>query len=418
MNILFLHQNFPAQFKFLAPALAADSANRVVALTLRAGLPPVWQSVVIQPYTIQARPSPQQHPWLTDIETKVIRGQACFEAARQLKQAGFSPDVVIAHPGWGESLFIKQVWPQARLGIYCEFFYASQGADVGFDPEFPQVDPDVEACRLSLRNANHLLHLQQASLGLSPTQWQADSFPASFRPRISVIHDGIDTDALKPNANARLNLRTAFGALSLGPDDELVTFVNRNLEPYRGYHQFMRALPSLLRQRPSTRVLLVGGDEVSYGAAPPAGQSWKDRFIAEVRPQMSAEQWQRVHFLGKLPYEQFKAVLQCSRVHVYLSYPFVLSWSLLEAMSLGTAVVASDTAPVREVIEEGVTGRLASFFDPVALAQRIGELLDDAPQRQRLGQAARQRICDRYDLAKQCLPAQKQWVQRLADAAA
>jgi len=415
MNVLFLHQNFPAQFKHLAPALAADPANRVVSLTLRAGLPAVWHGVSIHQYAIRTAPLERQHPWLSDLETKVIRGEACFQAARQLRAGGFTPDVVIAHPAWGESLFIKKVWPQARLGIYCEFFYSAQGVDVGFDPEFAQADADVEACRLSLRNTNHLLHLQQASLGLSPTRWQADSFPEFFRPRITVVHDGIDTAALCPKPEARLKLRTDGGLLPLGPSDELVTFVNRNLEPYRGYHQFMRALPLLLRRRPRARVLMVGGNEVSYGAAPRQGGSWKDIFIAEVKPQMPAEAWARVHFLGKLPYENFVTLLQCSRVHVYLTYPFVLSWSLLEAMSIGAAVVASDTAPLHEVIEDGVTGRLVPFFDPMRLSQVIGELLDDAPQRQRLGEAARARIRAGYDLAGFCLPAQKEWVRQLAD---
>ncbi len=416
MNILFLHQNFPAQFKHLAPALAADPAHKVVSLTLRAGLPAVWCGVAIQHYAIQAKPVEKQHPWLIDFETKVIRGEACFQAARQLRAQGFMPDVVIAHPAWGESLFIKQVWPQARLGLYCEFFYAQRGADVGFDPEFPQADAETEACRLSLRNANHLLHLQQASLGLSPTRWQADSFPTFFRPRITVTHDGIDTRALCPRPEASLTLQSGGSTLRLTPADELVTFVNRNLEPYRGYHQFLRALPSLLRQRPQARVLIVGGDAVSYGAAPPQGGSWKEIFIAEVKPQMPPEAWARVHFLGKLPYETYVALLQCSRVHAYLTYPFVLSWSLLEAMSIGAAVVASDTAPLHEVIAEGVTGRLVNFFDPAQLSQVIAELLADAPQRQRLAAAARAQMRERYDLLSCCLPAQQRWVQALADA--
>ena len=414
MKILFVHQNFPAQFKHLAPALAADPANKVQALTVREGLPAVWQGVAIKLYRVAPRAEPRLHPWLADMEPKLVRGEACFAAARALRAEGFEPDVVIAHPAWGESLFIKQVWPRARLGLYCEFFYQSSGADTGFDPEFAPEDAEANACRLQLKNANQLLHFPQAALGIAPTHWQASTFPPFFRDRIRTVHDGIDTAALCPNAAARLTLQTAEGALEIGIENELITFVNRNLEPYRGYHIFMRALPALLRARPKARVLIVGGDGLSYGAAPKTGSSWKQVFVDEVRDRIAPRDWQRVHFLGKVPYPVFVALLQCSSVHVYLTYPFILSWSLLEAMSVGCAIVASNTAPLREAIREGETGRLVDFFDAGQLAATVCELLDDPVQRQRLGTAAREEACARYDLQRVCLPAQLQWVQELA----
>jgi glycosyltransferase involved in cell wall biosynthesis len=416
MNILLIHQNFPGQFKFLAPALV-QRGHRVYAMTMQKNAPAQWQGVELVRYSAQRGTTTGVHPWVSDFETKTIRGEACFRAALQLKQDGFEPDVIVAHHGWGESLFLKEVWPDAKLGIYCEFFYHPVGTDVGFDPEFASDDPG-DVCRLRLKNLNNLLHFQTADAGLSPTHWQASTFPQPFRDRITVVHDGIDTQAVAPNPSVSLGIATHAGAaLRLSRNDEIVTFVNRNLEPYRGYHTFMRALPALLKARPKARVLMVGGDDVSYGARPDPAKhgaaKWKDVFINEVRAQISDADWQRVHFLGNVPYEHFIPLLQLSTVHVYLTYPFVLSWSLLEAMSAGCAIVASDTAPLREAIVDGQTGLLTDFFDAPALANKVATLLADAAQRERLGHQARAFARDTYDLRTRCLPGQVAWVESL-----
>lgn len=413
MKILFVHQNFPAQFKHLAPALAARGHD-VTAMTMQKVRPGQWQGVRLVPYTTTRGTAAGIHPWVSDFETKTIRGEACFRAALKMRAQGYRPDVIVAHPGWGESLFLKEVWPQARLGIYCEFFYCFEGADFGFDPEFASAD-EGDVCRLRLKNLNNLLHFQAADAGLSPTQWQARTFPEPFRRRITVVHDGIDTDALVPNLQVKLTVSTADGQqLTLTRADEVVTFVSRNLEPYRGYHVFMRALPALLKKRPKARVLIVGGDDVSYGARPPEGKGWKDRFIKEVRSQISDVDWARVHFLGRLPHHLFTGLQQLSSVHVYLTYPFVLSWSLLEAMSCGCAIVASATSPLHEAIRHGENGRLVSFFDQRALVQEVSDLLDQPEERERLGMAARVFARLHYDLKSVCLPGQVAWVEGLA----
>ena len=232
-----------------------------------------------------------------------------------------------------------------------------------------------------------------------------------MRDKITVVHDGIDTVAIRPDPAARLSLEDGR---SWSRDDEVLTFVSRNLEPYRGYHIFMRALPGVLRLRPQAQVLIVGGDSVSYGAKAPEGKTWKQIFIDEVRAQIPDSDWQRVHFLGRLSYPQFLSMLQISRVHVYLTYPFVLSWSLIEAMSSGCAILASDTGPVHEAIQHGVTGRLLPFFDVAAWVQGINRLMNEPAERQRLGEAARARAIERYDLQTVCLPRQLAWVQALA----
>jgi len=410
MNILFIHQNFPGQFKFLAPALV-QQGHQVVAMTMQNPAQVQWQGVKLVHYNASRGTTPNVHPWVSDFETKTIRGEACFRAALQMKAQGFVPDVIIAHHGWGESLFLKEVWPQAKLGIYCEFFYHPHGADVGFDPEFPATDAG-DACRLRLKNLNNLLHFEVANAGISPTHWQASTFPEPFRSKITVVHDGIDTQAIAPNPNVSLTLN---GQLTLTRQDEVITFVNRNLEPYRGYHVFMRALPHILQRRPNARVLIVGNDDVSYGARPPNGQKWKDIFATEVRPHVSDADWSRVHFLGSIPYTHFIPLLQLSAVHVYLTYPFVLSWSLLEAMSAGCAIVASHTQPLHEAIKHDETGLLVDFFDAHALANEVCTLLADPALRQRLGQNAREAAQANYDLQTVCLPRQLAWVEELGD---
>ncbi len=412
MNILFIHQNFPGQFKFLAPALVRQGHN-VVAMTMQKTEAQDWQGVKLVPYSASRGTTADIHPWVSDFETKAIRGEACFKAALQMKASGFNPDVIIAHHGWGESLFLKEVWPQAKLAIYCEFFYHPQGADVGFDSEFPPKDAG-DACRLRLKNLNNLLHFEVADAGISPTHWQASTFPQPFRDKITVVHDGIDTQAVAPNPAISLTLNQQ---LTLTKQDEVITFVNRNLEPYRGYHVFMRALPEILKRRSKARVLLVGGDDVSYGARPDVaqhgGRNWKEIFAQEVRPQISDADWARVHFLGNVPYQHFIPILQLSTVHVYLTYPFVLSWSLLEAMSAGCAIVASDTQPLHEAIRHNETGRLVNFFDHQALAQEVCTLLGQPRERQRLGANARAFAQQHYDLQTVCLPRQLAWVEGL-----
>ena len=413
MKILFIHQNFPGQYKHLAPTLAAQG-HQCVALTLRVKEPTTWKGVRVIPYGIQRKQGQGVHPWVQDFDTKVIRAEACHAAACALRDRGFTPDIIVGHHGWGETMFLRDVWPTARIGLYCELYHLSGADHTGFDPEFQSKTGEAEKLRIRLKNLNNLVHFDVADMGISPTQFQASTFPDEWRQKISVIHDGIDTDHLIRNPDAQLTLPDGS---TLTREDEVITFVNRNLEPYRGYHIFMRALPRLLKERPNAKVLIVGGDEVSYGARPPKakGQSWKQIFIDEVRGRIPTPSWDRVHFLGRIPYDQFVSLLQVSRVHVYLTYPFVLSWSLFEAMSTQAAIVASSTAPVVEAIRHDETGRLVDFFDGDALVSEVCDLLDDADARERLGIAAREYVRGNYDLQTVCLPRQLDWIQRLHD---
>ncbi len=405
MRHLFVHQNFPGQYKNLAPALAARG-DQVVALgiTPRAALPGV-QTLA---YKLGRGTSTNIHPWVSDVETKTIRGEACFNAAMALKAKGFEPDVIHVHPGWGEGLFLREAFPKAKILAFFEYYYQSDGADVGFDAEFPRDESSGGGCRIVMKNAAHILSLNAADWAICPTHWQASSAPGWVRERMSVVFDGVDTTALHPDSTAWLKINER---VHLSADDEVLTFINRNLEPYRGYHIFMRALPAILRARPKARVLIVGGDEVSYGAPPKQGGSWRQIFLNEVKDELDMS---RVHFTGRVPYATLNQILRVSTAHVYLTYPFVLSWSMMEAMSLGALVIGSDTQPVREVIEDGVNGLLVDFFSPDALADRVIEALAHREAFTALRRRARETVVKRYDLNSVCLPAQMTLVDALA----
>jgi glycosyltransferase involved in cell wall biosynthesis len=385
VKLLFVHQNFPGQYRHLAAHYAAQPGNQVVAVGQKSNL-----------LKLARVPGVTTVGYDFDGKDSVARGRTVAAGALDLRKAGFRPDVIFGHIGWGEAIFLKDIFPEARQLLYCEFFYRSRGADLGFDPEFPATAEKV--LRLRVMNAPLLMSLDASDWGMAPTRWQAQQFPGPYQPRISVIHDGIDTDALK---------RT-----SIEPEDELITYVARNLEPYRGFHVFMRAIPEIQRRRPKARIVIVGGDEVSYSPRLPAGETYRARLLKELDGKIDLA---RVQFLGRIPYGEYVSLLHRSSVHVYLTYPFVLSWSLLEAMAAGCAVIGSRTPPVQEVIEDGKNGHLFDFFSTEALAGKIDQVLKDSGG---VREAARQTILERFDLKRVCLPGQQRLVERLAGVSA
>lgn len=396
MRILLVHQNFPGQFLHLAPALAARG-HEVSALTderkARPSPVPIWRYPAPEP-----RPDPAVARFAATYAEMTNRAHRAARAALALRERhGYQPDVVFGHGGWGETLFLRDIWPQARHLVYAELYYAPRGLDVGFDPEFANDTPESRFSVIA-RQGHQALMMTQADAALCPTEFQADTFPDCFRERISIIHDGVDTDLMAPDPAARFTLPNGR---VLQPGDEVLTFVNRNLEPYRGYHSFMRALPEVLRARPAAQVVIVGGDDVSYGARPRGDRSWKQIFLDEVSGRLDLN---RVHFTGKLPYAGFRALMQVTRAHCYLSVPFVLSWSMLEAMSAGAMVVGSRTAPVEEVITDGVNGRLVDFFDAGALAEALSDALARPLIYRHMRAAARAHVVENYDLKRICLP--------------
>lgn len=385
MNILFAHNNFPAQFRNLASHLIAEGGHVVKAIG--ASTAPGLPNVTIMRYAPPQSLIGSAHPFARHFDFECRRGEQVLFAASALRASGFKPDFIFAHSGWGESLPLRAVFPAARIAIYCEFYYRADGQDVHFDPEGAYLGADGLTA-VHCRNASTLLALAECDVGISPTQWQRSTFPKEFQTKIKVAHEGVDTDRAKPNDQATV-LTPSGRALRRG--EEIITFVARNLEPTRGYHVFLRALVDILRARPKAEVLIIGGDQTSYGPSPPDGRSWKEIYLEEVRDRIDLN---RVHFLGQVPHATYLAVLQVSAVHVYLTYPFVLSWSLIEAMSVGCRIVASDTAPVREVIDDS-NGVLTPFLDARALAESTIEVLahptdyDGRARRARLTAVAR-----------------------------
>lgn len=384
-RILLIHQNFPGQFRHLAQHLAARPDVEIIGLGRDSapGLPGFpWFK-----YKLHRQGKAETHPYLRQMESAVLHGQAVVRALQKLKHQGFVPDVILAHPGWGETLYAKDVFPRARLIHFCEWYYTTQGADFDFDPEFPS-DLD-DRLRIQTWNALHLLNLENCDAAIAPTHWQKSRFPDAYQDKIQVIHEGIDTEHLGPDPDATLMLPSGQ---YLKAGDPVITYVARNLEPYRGFHLFMRALPAVLKANPHAQIVIVGGDGKSYGALPKDAPNWREKLLRELRETQgdALDVWlPRIHFLGKVPYETYKKVLQVSAVHVYLTYPFVLSWSLLEAMATGCRIIASDTAPVREVIRDGKNGELVDFFDPDALSHKILAALNDPGRGQALRAAAR-----------------------------
>ncbi len=394
MKVLLVHQNFPGQFRGLAPELMRNGFA-LKAISMR----PEPELAGVQNFCYQPRrnSSAQLHPWLTNTESAIIRGEAAANMAQEIAAKGWTPDVVLGHTGWGEMLFMRSVLPKARILGFNELYYQADGGDVNFDPEFP-ADPSASK-RLQVRNMHLLSSLLACDEAITATHWQANCFPSTLKERIRVIHDGIHTDKLVPDASAFIRL--GRDRLVLRPGDEVVTFINRNLEPMRGYHQFMRALPLILANRPNARVVIVGGDEVSYGAKPAGHKGYKEIYLNEVRDQLDMS---RVHFVSRVPYETLISLLRVSAVHVYLTVPFVLSWSMLEAMSLGALVIGSDTAPVREVIKDGKNGLLVDFFNPKQIAETVCAALAEPKKFAPLRKAARQTIVKRYDFRTRSLP--------------
>lgn len=398
MRVLFLHPNFPAQFRHLATLLSKDPKHQVVFGTKRkeGSISGVTKMLYQPSREVRA----ETHHYVRTLESAVLEGQAVYRVAQALRQQGFVPDVVYAHSGWGPGLFAKDLFPQAKLCCFFEWYYHAHGTDADFDPADP-IQADDEA-RIRMKNTPILLDLASCDAGLCPTEWQRVQFPPDFHTKLKVLHDGIDTDYFQPVSETRLALPEIN--LDLTSVDELVTYVGRGMEPYRGFPQFMKAVELLQKRRPQTHVVVVGEDRVAYGKKRTDGKTYKQAMLEELDLDLS-----RLHFTGRLPYDLYLKVLQASSVHVYLTRPFVLSWSMLEAMSTGCLIVGSNTQPVQEAITDGENGLLTDFFDVEAICDRIEYALENPEQLQHIRQNARQTILERYDLAK-LLPEHLNWL--------
>jgi glycosyltransferase involved in cell wall biosynthesis len=424
MNILLIHQNFPGQFKHLAPqlsVLAKNTQGRVIALGAEeqghAFAKSLTDSGVLSyfRYRYLRGNEPRIHPWLQDIESKTIRAESCAAACIQLKTSGFEPDLIIQHSGWGEGMCLNLVFPKTPILSYQEFFYNCHGFDFDFDPEFQANHQWSDYSKLQLKQAAQLLALEQATWNLTPTYFQRDSFPKAYQDRFSVIHDGINCQAIDTICAQAGDVHPQIDSL-LNSQSPIITCVMRSIEPYRGCHTLIRSIPELQQRTATNSQLVIVGDYsgVSYGSTPASsGLTWKDHFLEEIHGHYDPS---RVHFLGRIGYSNLIRLLKRSNAHIYLTYPFVLSWSLLESMACRCAIVGSNTAPVREVIEDEQTGLLTDFFDPSQLARQIARLLDTPDLAKALSLEARRLIEEKYDL-RRCLSQQLALVELVASRA-
>ena len=369
MRILISHTNYPAQFRRLAPALV-NLGHEVVFLCRNTEwhAPKPSPGLRLLPYEPHRQGGGEAlHPYLRRFENCVLEGQAAYRAAHQLAEQGWKPDCILNHVGFGNGLYLSDVFPEARrIGLF-EWYYNARDSDVDFLRR-GAVEPD-RAMRLRTWNAQVLLELAHCDVGVVPTQWQRQQFPPHLSGRLQVVHEGIDVVALA-------GLRQAVGprpaCLPVDPQIEVLTYVSRGFEEYRGFPQAMQAIALLQARRPKLHVLLVGSDVVAYGAPRPDGRCWRQWAQEELALDLA-----RTHWLGALQTEAYHQVLACSQVHLYLTVPFVLSWSLLEAMAAGCPIVASGTAPVQEVLRDGHSALLVDFFDPEAQAAAMERLLVD-----------------------------------------
>jgi glycosyltransferase involved in cell wall biosynthesis len=402
MKILFLHPNMPGQYKHLCAAFAKDPKNQVVFITKPKAfdLPNVHKVE----YTVPREASVSTHRYLTGTETGVLAAQEVWKVCKKLKtEEGFIPDVICCHPGWGDALYLKDIYHNTPILSFLEFFYRSHGADVGFDPQETR-SADDEA-RVRTKNIINLMSLDSMDWGITPTLWQHSLHPEVYKPKISVLHDGIDTEFCTPDANAELNINGhVFKA-----GDETVTYIARNFEPYRGFPTFMKAAEIIQRKRPNCRIIAVGADEVSYGKRLQKGQTWRHIMLKEVSLDEN-----RILFPGMLSYHHLIKLFQISRAHIYLTYPFVLSWSSMEAMAAGCAMVSSRTYPVQEVMTHGKDALLADFFSPEEVAEQVIKVLEAKDGMAEMRAAARANMVDNYSL-KELIPLHQQLVRDVAE---
>ena len=380
IHILLVHQNFPGQFRELAPAWLA-SGHRVSAV----GSAP-WScdpghrlaGLAYFPYACPA------HRWRPQV--------LAVHLQRLAQQEQLRPDVVIVHSGWGEAIPIKDIWPHTSLVVYPELWGSAQALGDGFDPLQPPLERDALR-QIRLQNRRSAYALQCSDAAVAPTPFQRNSFPSPWRERIQVIHEGVDCHQLNPDPAAMVLLPNG---LLLDRCDRVITYVSRQFEPLRGLHTFLAALPPLLEQDPRLQVVMAGGAGPGYGPSAPHPHGHLAQQLARLPDHFDHS---RLHRVGPLPYPQFRSLLQISSAHVYLTYPYTLSWSVLEAMACGAPVVGNHTGPLDDVITDGENGLLVDFTSPAELTEALQRLLIDVPLRERLSQAGRRTVLENYSLA-------------------
>jgi len=401
MKFLFSHRNFPAQFRHILIELSKDYNNEIIFITGTKNNVQIKGVKKIE-YNLKRQVPPNCHRYIREYEESINHGQAAAEIAISLKKQGFTPDVIYAHP-WGNSMFFKDVFPDVPLINFCEWYYNSKNCDMDFDGKILNEDT---LAKNRCKNAQLLIDMVSCDMGICPTDWQKRQFPKNFHNKIEVIHDGVDTDYFIANNNAELKIPNSDVILS--KKDKVVTYATRGMELYRGFPQFMMMVEKLLKKRKDAQVVIGGEDRICYGAKLANNKTYKQLMLEKLDLDLS-----RIHFTGGLPYGEYKKLLQISSAHIYLTYPFVLSWSMLEAMSTECIVIGSKTPPVEEVIQDNYNGLLVDFFNIDELLNKVEYALDNQDKLEALRRNARKTIVEKYNL-KMLLPKHIKTIKSMA----
>ncbi len=383
MELLLIHQNHPGQFRDLIPALERRGHH-----VLGLGATPRGQRF---DYAWQAPALPED---LADplLETSLRRAARVQERCLQLRDQGCRPDAVVAHSGWGELLYLRDVWPRAVLIAYPELYAAPHLLGYGFDADLGEPSP---AQRAHWRRGNlmGLAAIADADACVVPTRFARDTFPPHLRGRFHVLHEGIALPP-PPAAGGPATIQLEDGP-TLRKGDPVITYASRNLEPLRGFRSFFRALPAVFAARPDARVVIVGGTDTGYGSPSSHPGGHKGELLALLGHRLPLD---RLHFLPPLPHRELLALFRVSAAHVHLSYPYALSWSVLEAMACGALVVGSDNPPLSELIRHGHSGLLVPFNDTDRLADQLLAVLADPGRFAAMAEAGRATVAARYEV--------------------
>ncbi len=402
MKILFIHNNFPGQYRRLVPYITKNTDFKCAVATLETNKQKFPYTRIN--YKPHREPTKDVHPAVAYTESSAIMGQAAYKALIDVRNKGSAPDIVLAHSGWGASMFIKDIFPNAKFLAYHEWFYHSYGTDGDFLNK-RKSDPNYEMT-IRLKNTPILQDLSSMDWGQSPTQFQINKIPKVFHSKMSVLHDGVDTSFFYPKDGVRVELPDGK---FLSAEDEVITYISRGMEQQRGFPQFMESISILMKERPNLHVMVIGDDRIAYGAKRKDGKGMKSEMLEKFDYDKD-----RLHFLGLVPIQGMLAALRISSLHVYFTVPFVLSWSMMEALATGALVMGSKTQPVEEMITHNENGLLVDFFDIDAQVACMNDALDNQDKYIPLRQAARQLILDHYSV-DDLLPKYQKLIENVAN---
>lgn len=388
MKILFMHNNFPGQYRRIEQYIKPMKGVEAAAATLEANQQA--RTLKTATYKPHRDVTDKIHPALISTERALLMGHAAMKALLPSAKNGYRPDIILSHSGWGANMFLKDVFPEAKLLTYYEWYYHAVGTDADFLKGEPETDPNT-MMRIRMKNTPILQDLAAMDWGQSPTLFQRSQLPSIFHDRISVLHDGVDTRMFSP-VDRPEDVKVKIGDIELSGEDEVITYVARGMESYRGFPQFMEAVSILQKQRPNLHVVILGNDRIAYGPQRGDGKSYKEWALETFEFDMA-----RLHMPGLQPLQTMRDLLRITKAHVYLTVPFVLSWSLMEAMGAGALIIGSDTAPLHEVITHGENGILVPFFEPDAFVEAINRACDDPAAHAPLCEKARETILEHYD---------------------